>query len=223
MTKYEENYIKSIYEKTEMENNIVKVSEIAQEFQYTNQSVIEMIKKMEARGYVKYLPYKGVALTELGKKIGARMVRVHRLWEVFLACELGMKWDEVDKEAHLLEHATSKLLEEKLYEYLGKPIFCPHGNPISDEHGDTTTAQYTSMDKVKCFDVFAVKKVKDVPSLLKYLDDRGIRIGSKIHIQSILQHDGMIEGLYLGKEVFISKEASKLIFGVIIESDGKEK
>lgn len=219
MTMYEENYIKSIYEKTESKETIVKASEIAEEFGYSNQSVIEMFKKMDARGYLEYIPYKGVRLTAEGKNIGARMVRIHRLWEVFLIEQLNMKWDEVDIEAHQLEHATSKLLEEKLYEYLGKPVFCPHGNLIPDENGNTISVEYTSLDKVCRGDTFAVKKVKDEPSLLKYLDRISVKIGSQIYIESVIEYDGMICGNCQAKEIFISKDAANLIYGLVMPKE----
>ncbi len=215
MTTQEEDYIKYLYSRLEQDELIVKITKIADEFNYTKQSVIEMIKKMETRGYVKYIPYKGVTLTDEGKKIGTRMIRVHRLWEIFLVNELGMKWDEIDDEAHLLEHATSDLLETKLYEYLGKPEFCPHGSPIPNEYGEITHLKYSNLDLVKIKDVFIVKKVKDEPSLLKYLEKSGIKIGTNMLVQSVLEHDGMIIATVDGREIFISKESAKLIYGII--------
>ncbi|MCG8499346.1 MAG: metal-dependent transcriptional regulator [Firmicutes bacterium] len=215
MTKYEEDYIKHIYSKTEFKERLVKISEIAEEFLYSKQSVIEMVKKMESRGFVKYIPYKGVTLTDEGKKIGARMTRTHRLWECFLANELGMKWDEIDNEAHILEHATSDFLEAKLYEYLGRPEFCPHGNPIPDENGEVHIKEYHTLDQAEVGDTFTVNKVKDEPSLLKYLERIGIRIGTKIVVQSILEYDGMINAKREDKEIFISRESAKLIHGII--------
>ena len=215
MTKYEEDYIKYIYSKIELEDRAVKITEIAGDFMYSKQSVIEMIKKMEVRGYVKYIPYKGVTLTTEGKKFGARMARVHRLWELFLVNELEMKWHEIDDEAHLLEHATSDLLEAKLYEYLGRPEFCPHGSPISDENGEIQKKKYLTLEQARVGDTFTVKKVEDEPSLLKYLEGRSVRIGVKIVIQSILECDGLINGRKGKDEVFISRESAKLIYGII--------
>ncbi|MCG8484951.1 MAG: metal-dependent transcriptional regulator [Clostridia bacterium] len=215
MTQYEEDYIKYIYAKTELKNRVIKIAEIAADFMYSKQAVIEMVKKMEVRGYLQYIPYKGVTLTAEGKKFGARMVRVHRLWELFLVNELGMKWHEIDDEAHLLEHATSELLEAKLYEYLGKPEFCPHGSPIPDENGEIKFKSYQTLEQARVGDTFTVKKVKDEPSLLKYLEGRGISIGAEIVIQSILEYDGLINAKKGKDDVFISRESAKLIYGII--------
>ncbi|QUI22429.1 metal-dependent transcriptional regulator [Vallitalea pronyensis] len=219
MSKYEEDYIRYIYSRIEQGEHLVKITDIANVFGYTKQSVIEMIKKMESRGYVKYIPYKGVDITEEGRKIGSRMVRVHRLWEIFLVNELGMKWDEIDDEAHLLEHATSPLLESKLYTYLGKPEYCPHGNPIPDEDGEATYITYMTLDQVTANTTFIVKMVKDEPSLLKYLKQNGVNIGTTLYIQSILAYDGMIHGIIDGQDFYMSKESAKLVSGIIVKRE----
>ncbi len=215
MTQYEEDYIKYIYSKIELKDRVVKIAEIADDFMYSKQSVIEMVKKMEMRGYVQYIPYKGVTLTAKGRKLGARMARVHRLWELFLVNELGLKWYEIDEEAHRLEHATSDLLEAKLYSYLGRPESCPHGSPIPNEKGEISIKSYQTLEQAGVGDTFTVKKVKDEPSLLKYLEGRGIRIGVKIVVQSILACDGLINASQGEQEVFISRESAKLIYGII--------
>ncbi len=215
MTRHEEEYIRHIYSKIEFKDRKIKIKEIADDFNYSKQSVIEMIKKLKARGYVSYIPYKGVSLSIEGRKIGARITRVHRLWELFLVRELDMSWDEIDKEAQLLQHATSELLEEKLYNYLGRPDYCPHGDPIPDENGKIPKKEYNTLAEAKLGDTFVIHKVKDDPALLKYLEDKGIKIGIQLVIQSILEYDGMIYALKGDQELIISGESTKSIYGII--------
>ena len=59
-----------------------------------------------------------------------QLVRIHRLWEVFLVNHLGYSWEDVHEEAEKLEHAASPLLMEKLDRFLGYPEMCPHGRTI---------------------------------------------------------------------------------------------
>ena len=136
MFRAEEDYIKLIYTLT-IENSLelVKTTTLAKRLNHSNQTIIEMVKKLEQKGFVEYYPYKGVKLTEVGKREAIRMIRAHRVWEVFLTEKLGFNWNEVHQDAELLEHASSKKIIDALYRYLNEPMHCQHGNPIPTESG----------------------------------------------------------------------------------------
>src|SRR5437763_10304 len=69
----------------------------------------------------------------------AAIVRRHRVAERWLTDVLGLDWIDADEEAARLEHSISEAVEQRLWESLGKPETCPHGNPIpghADLRGD---------------------------------------------------------------------------------------
>ena len=94
-----------------------------------------MIKKLADLKLVTYEPYRGAILTEQGEKKALKIIRHHRLVELYLVKALGVPWDKVHKEAHKLEHVISDYLEDRIAGYLGNPTTDPHGHPIPDKNG----------------------------------------------------------------------------------------
>ena len=75
-------------------------------------------------------------MTKQGNQLALRVIRKHRLWEVFLVDKLNFNWDEVHEIAEQLEHIKSPLLIKRLDEFLDFPKYDPHGDPIPDEEGE---------------------------------------------------------------------------------------
>ncbi len=126
--RYEE-YLETILYVTKG-NGMAKTSEIAEELGVSPSSVTEMIQKLSDEGYVKYMPYYGVTLTERGKREASRMKRRHRLLEKFLVDFLKMDKDDAHREACKLEHVVSDDVERRFCLMMGHPRKCPDGNPI---------------------------------------------------------------------------------------------
>ena len=130
MTLSEEDYIKAIYHLGMVSNKTVSTNAVADQMETKPSSVTDMVKKLSDKGLVNYKRYKGVSLTELGKKTALSIVRKHRLWEVFLVEKLNFSWDEVHDVAEQLEHIKSDKLVDRLDKHLGYPQVDPHGDPI---------------------------------------------------------------------------------------------
>src|SRR5882757_3446989 len=94
-----------------------------------------MLKTLAEGGLATYMPYEGVRLTPAGKSLALRVVRRHRLIELFLVHTLHLTWDEVHEEAENMEHAVSDRLIDRIDEFLGHPRFDPHGDPIPQADG----------------------------------------------------------------------------------------
>lgn len=134
MKEYNQNiqdYLKTIL-KIQIDNHIkkVNVSEIAKKLNVSVPAVTDKIKLLVSLKLVVNYPYKGVSLTKKGKESALRMIRHHRLWEIFLTKELDIPSDKVHEEAEKLEHACSDYLIEIIDKKLGYPKFDPHGQPI---------------------------------------------------------------------------------------------
>ncbi|MFQ5576266.1 MAG: metal-dependent transcriptional regulator [Anaerolineae bacterium] len=143
-----EMYLKSICE-LEAIDSPVAISQLAQRQGVSPPSTIEMVKRLAAQELVTHTPYKGVSLTEKGRKRAHTILRRHRLWERFLADTLGLPWEQVHDHACRLEHATAPDVTDTLAEFLGHPKTCPHGNPIPGPDGNLTAAQTVPLSELE--------------------------------------------------------------------------
>lgn len=207
----EENYLKSIYHLSNGGIRSVSTNAIAENLRTKPASVSDMIRKLHKKGVIIYEKYKGVNISEPGKKQALAIIRKHRLWEVFLVEKLSFNWDEVHEIAEQLEHIQSPLLIRRLDKFLGFPQYDPHGDPIPDEHGAVESKPKTSLVKLKVTDTGILVSVNDTSDLfLQYLDRIGISIGSRIKVLDIFPYDGSREILINGKKkLSVSLEVSE--------------
>jgi len=95
-------------------------------------SVTGMIQRLAEQGLVSHEPYRGVRLTDDGRRVALEMLRHHRLLETYLKQVLGYSWEEIHEEAERLEHVISERFEARIAEAMGHPTHDPHGDPIPD-------------------------------------------------------------------------------------------
>lgn len=124
-----EDYLKTIYRLQEQDKR-VNTQAVADYLAVAPASVTHMVKRLAERGLLTHQRYRGVELTEAGRRVAEEMVRHHRLLELFLTQALGFAGDEVHAEAERLEHFISERLEERIDLVLGRPTQDPHGSPI---------------------------------------------------------------------------------------------
>lgn len=86
--------------------------------------------RLARQGLVSKSPYSKVGFTAKGKRRAESVVLRHRVTEVFLHDALGLRGQELERQAHAIEHAMAEGTARKLYAYLGKPEKCPHGKEI---------------------------------------------------------------------------------------------
>src|SRR5580765_6882473 len=124
-----EDYAKAIYT-LEERDGAASTNDLAALLDVKPGSVSGMLRKLSSLGLVEHERYRGVRLTEKGRRVALEVIRHHRLLELFLVENLGMTEDEVNAEAEVLEHALSEELEELIARKLGNPTVDPHGDPI---------------------------------------------------------------------------------------------
>ena len=218
MNRAEEDYIKTIYELTvEKKVALIKSNDIADRFGFTDQSVNEMIKKLEKKHLVSFVPYKGISLTKKGKDVAIRMIRAHRIWEVFLTEKLGFSWENVHEDAEMLEHATSPEVLEKLYHFLGQPDYCQHGNPIPDIHGKMKDPVVFALSDAKPNQVFELLRVIDHKDLLIYLNQYHLKLHDRFVILERDDFNGVLKIEKESKEtIILTLKTAGMLFGCII-------
>jgi DtxR family transcriptional regulator, Mn-dependent transcriptional regulator len=186
-----EDYAKAIYALGQRGDGTVSTNALADRLGVTPASVSAMLKKLADRGLAEHAPYRGVALTADGERVALEVLRHHRLLELYLAEHLGVPWDRVHEEAEALEHVLSEYLEERIAAKLGHPTHDPHGDPIPDvaltiDEGDTRALESLEAGERGRF----VRISDSDPEMLRYLDDRGVRLGDELEVVDRQPFDG---------------------------------
>ncbi|MFW5700210.1 MAG: metal-dependent transcriptional regulator [Cyclobacteriaceae bacterium] len=209
----EENYLKTIFLLSSGGDQEVSTNAIAEMLKTKPASVTDMIGKLSAKGVIIYKKYQGVKISEAGRKYALRIIRKHRLWEVFLVEKMKFNWDEVHEVAEQLEHVDSPLLVKRLDEFLGFPKYDPHGDPIPDESGEFKEKPQLPLNELEEGDAGIIMAVNDSSSVfLKHLDKLGAYIGAKVKVISKEEFDGSMTILIDNKkQTFISKTVSEKI------------
>ncbi|MDK6232862.1 metal-dependent transcriptional regulator [Aerococcus sanguinicola] len=213
MSRSKDDYMKAIYQLKGDERNISN-KEISQALHVSAASVTEMLNKLQAEGYLVYVPYQGVRLTEEGSYFASQIIRRHRLWEVFLHDELRYPWDEVHPEAEVLEHYVSDDFINRLEAYLGYPKYCPHGGAIPDQEGHSEHEAMEALANINLGTSFIVRRVVDDDQLLAYLDEHGLRMNKAYELvdREAYSNDLVLKDLDQGQSLRLNAGASQNIF-----------
>ncbi|HET9393619.1 MAG TPA: metal-dependent transcriptional regulator [Candidatus Rubrimentiphilum sp.] len=177
-----EEYLEAVY-RLEREGPGVTTSGLASELGVAPASVSGMLKKLASDGYLEYVARGEVKLTQKGLAVAVRVVRRHRLAECLLTNVLGMPWDEVQSEACMLEHAISEKMEARLIDILGDPKECPHGLPIPPKDLSDPQRAGIPLAQIEVGSDAVVQGVtEEVPEILRYLGDVGLRPGARVRV-----------------------------------------
>lgn len=179
-----ENYVKTIYQITAAQaGQPASTGQIAAALDVSPGTVTSMLKTLDAARLATHKPYEGVALSRAGRVLALRMIRRHRLIELFLLRTLDMSWDEVHDEAEHMEHAVSDLLVDRIDAYLGYPEVDPHGDPIPRAEGlaiePPVEPVARPLSECAAGERFRLARVLDQTSeFLRYLTDSGLALGA---------------------------------------------
>ena len=196
-----EDYLKAIYEIADKETRAT-TNQIAEYLKVTPASVTGMIKKLAITDppLLEYQKHQGVMLTEDGEKIALETIRHHRLLELFLHQILEYPWDEVDEEAHRLEHVISEKFEERIAKALGDPEYDPHGDPIPNKDLTLPASAATSLKELRPGQKAIIRRVRDTDSnLLRHLSGLGVIPNAQVEIKDYSEFDENIHILVEGK------------------------
>ena len=182
LTRSVEDYLKVIYNLS-LEGRAAATSDIAHRLELSAPSVSGMVKRLSEQGLLEHVPYKGVQLTVEGRRAALRMIRRHRILEVYLVARLGYTWDTVHEEAERLEHAVSDGLIERMAEALGNPEADPHGEPIPTAEGWVEEVQATPLAEIPAGETVEVRRVTaGDPDRLRYLASVGLQPGAIVTV-----------------------------------------
>jgi DtxR family transcriptional regulator, Mn-dependent transcriptional regulator len=179
-----EDYCKAIFTLQARTEEPVATNALAERLGITPGSVSAMLKRLGELGLIEHVPYRGVRLTDDGRKVALEVIRHHRLLELFLAESLDMSWDRVHAEAEVLEHVISEDLERLIAEKLGNPTLDPHGDPIPSAELELHEPETLALDRLQQGDGGCFVRVSDAdPEMLRYLSELGISPGDRLLVR----------------------------------------
>jgi DtxR family Mn-dependent transcriptional regulator len=178
-----EDYAKAIYALQTRGGGAVSTNALADRLGVTPGSASGMVRKLDELGLVEHVPYKGVELTDSGRKVALEVLRHHRLLELYLAESLGLPWDRVHDEAEVLEHHISEELEELIAAKLGNPTHDPHGDPIPTRELEIEEGDSEKLSVLEPGQRGVFTRISDQdPAMLRYLSERGISPGDRFEV-----------------------------------------
>jgi DtxR family Mn-dependent transcriptional regulator len=176
-----EDYLKAVFALETRLGGAVPTTALDNRLGITPGSVSAMQRRLADLGLLAHEPYRGVLLTEEGRRVALRTLRNHRLLELFLVEVLDVPWDRVHDEAERLEHAVSEDLVERIAAKLGQPEFDPHGDPIPDRELELAEPETRSLHELEVGDRVRFVRVSDAdPAMLRYLAARGVVPGESL-------------------------------------------
>ena len=185
-----QDYAKAIYT-LESRHGAASTNELATLLEVRPASVSGMLRKLSDLGLVEHERYRGVRLTERGRRVALEVIRHHRLVELFLVESLGMTWDEVHDEAEVLEHALSEELEELIATKLGNPTVDPHGDPIPSRELKLPNTDAPALAELETGETATFVRVSDAdPEMLRFLGERDIVPGTRLELVERQPFDG---------------------------------
>jgi DtxR family transcriptional regulator, Mn-dependent transcriptional regulator len=186
-----EDYAKAIYALERRDGEAVSTNALAERLGVTAASASGMVKRLGELGLVEHQPYRGVSLTDDGRRVALEVMRHHRLLELYLVETLGVPWDRVHEEAEVLEHVLSEELEELIAAKLGDPTHDPHGDPIPTRDLRIEEGTTQSLQALEAGDCGTFARVSDSdPEMLRFLAERGIAPGDPLEVIDKQPFDG---------------------------------
>ena len=207
------HYLEAIYY-IQNEGEAVRSARLADWLSVSRPTVTVAVRRMSRDGLARLNPRKEVELTPRGRRMAESIVRRHRIMERWLTDGLGLDWVTADEEAARLEHAVSDVVEKRLYEVLGRPATCPHGNPIPGySKAAPDELRLTNVQAGAQAVVTRVSEVaeREAPLLLAYLHQRHLTPGRAIKVVEIDEVARTVRVQVADREVTLSHEtAAKL-------------
>ena len=212
-----DNFLKNVYLMSQETGSPVTSSQLAGRLNVSVAAVTDMARKLGKQGLLDYRPYKALALTNDGAILALKVVRRHRLWELFLFNVLEMDLLSVHEEAEKLEHHTSDDLMSHISRFLGHPDFDPHGDPIPGVSGQVPSEKgVVPLSAIGEMETCMVKKLRYRNAETSDMYARfGLEKDLCLRVIRVFTFDGSIEvELPGGKEVMIPGKLAENIFCV---------
>jgi DtxR family Mn-dependent transcriptional regulator len=186
------DYLAAIYKLGDSGDKVTTGS-LAEHMYVSPAAASSMLKRLQDSGFVERSTTDGITLTEQGRLAALQLIRRHRLLEVFLVQVMGYTWDQVDVEAHRLEHSISAAFEERMDRLCGYPTHCPHGDPIPRPDGTLPDEKLVCVLDLRPGQQATLRRVgTNNASILRYLSQLNLTPGCNLTLVDIAPFKGPI-------------------------------
>lgn len=186
------DYLAAIYKLSEV-NDRVTTSALADMMCVSPPAASSMLKRLQDSSFVERSTPDGITLTEQGRLAALQLIRRHRLLEVFLVEVMGFTWDQVDVEAHRLEHSVSAAFEDRMDRLANFPTRCPHGDLIPAKDGTMPDEELTPVTALEPGQHGVLQRVgSKEPSVLRYLSQLKLMPGRQVRLVDMAPFNGPV-------------------------------
>lgn len=210
------HYLEAIYY-IWAEKEPIRSSRLADWMGVSRPTVTVALQRMSRDGLVRMNRRKEIELTARGMRLAESIVRRHRIMERWLTDGLGLDWVTADAEAARLEHAVSNVVEQRLYEVLGRPATCPHGNPIPGHSvASAKEMRLSSLPAGASANLTRVSEVaeREAPPLLAYLHQRDLTPGREVKVIEVDEVARTLRVSVADGEITLSHETAAKLWAV---------
>jgi DtxR family Mn-dependent transcriptional regulator len=201
-----QDYLKAIH-RLGGADGVVSPADIATVLEVKAPSVTGMLKRLADAGWITYTSGSGAQLSPEGMSEALRVIRRHRLVELFLTQVLKLDWSEVDAEAEALEHAISPRLEQAIADHLGEPLEDPHGHPIPTRNGELRHRDLKRLSEFRAGEIAVIREAQDDDSeRLRHWQELGLMPGATVSILSYQPLDDLFEVQVAGRLIRLGSE-----------------
>lgn len=212
-----EDFLKAVFT-MQQQNERVSTNSLRDALNITAPSVTDMAQRLVAAGLVDYQKYRGVVLTDAGREIALKVIRRHRLIELYLVQELGYELREVHAEAERLEHAVSDHFVEALARKLGDPELDPHGDPIPSAEGVIAEIELRPLSEIeRGVEARIARLTTSDPQMLQHMLDRGLALNTRIRVVGRDPFNGPLTVKVDGKQRVIGHQVAE---NVLVSTSG---
>ena len=156
---------------------------------------------------------RGSATNRFRGALALRVLRRHRLIELFLVKTLGLAWDEVHEEAECMEHTVSDFLIDRVDAFLEHPKVDPHGDPSraqTDRSKHCPGRRWPSARQVRRFAWFAC--LTNPRTFCDFSRNLGCRWGRRVRSTATGRESGVITVMIADRETLLGLQvAEKLL------------
>ncbi len=209
-----EDALKHLYD-CEYTNILCTIHSIAGNLSITSDRAAKLVSILETMGLLTSTG-EALQLTSQGRSYALRVIRVHRLWERYLADETStseLDWHGI---AEKMEHAYNQEQTDKLAAQIGNPVYDPHGDPIPSAKGDLPDRKGKLLNELLPGEFANITHVEDEPpAIYSQILAQGLYPGMQIRMLEV--SDRRLKFVANGEECVLSPIIAKNITVGIIQ------
>ncbi|MGB0386689.1 MAG: metal-dependent transcriptional regulator [Ardenticatenaceae bacterium] len=192
ITAREEDYLKAIFTLANGTDTAVAPGALVERLAVSSAAVSRMTRQLAKAGLVRRMAYQGVSLTFEGRQHALRVLRFHRLAEVFLVEQLGYDWADVDDTVDEMEHAMTEKLANRLEAFLNFPASCPHGDPIPNANLELRAVRERPLTTLAVGQPVVISRVTGETAMFRYLKEQALTPGTSLTLHRRADVGGLL-------------------------------